>query len=459
MTEIPAGDDRSAHIYATFGPGVFATCLSLLRNRDDAADATQEVFARALPSLDGVRNPSAWLQLAARHHCLDLMRRRRRAERCAVPDWGGLRGAPDPAEVVEQRDGIEAAMATLSERDRCVLAHVALRDATTGEVASRLRVSHGAALQIISRARRRAAQAWNLPSTVAVPRLPPLAELLRRLPAHLGPSGAAGALPRSAVAGVAAALCASLLCSSGPGARPQNPAGHPGRASASVAPARWGSAQPVAAAATLVPPSLTRHPALGRVPSGVLPLRGSRGCSAPSAALAANPTVMWTDPAGDQSVPAGQLAAGPQTDIVEGDISTRAVAGVDVLVARIQVVDMSLAPPPGFTGMRWNMLFEGQRGNDWVYAESDSAGRVTYASQLGGAQPVAATGTVVPGANGYVEIDVPLTDLGRSRGSVLVDVLGSTELEELNGPDAARIGVDDAGSFLTPVDYLSKAAC
>ena len=181
--------------------------------------------------------------------------------------------------------------------------------------------------------------------------------------------------------------------------------------------------------------------------------------AAPSRAAASATCVMWTDPSGDQSVPVGQLLAGPQTDIIEGTMSTSTVAGVDILVARIQVVDMSLTPPLGFTGMRWNMLFEGQRGNDWVYAESDSAGRVTYASQLGGAQPVAATGTVVPGANGYVEIDVPLTDLGRSRGSVLVDVLGSTELEELNGPDAARIGVDDAGSFLNPVDYTVGSGC
>jgi len=40
-----------------------------LGDPDDAADATQEIFARALPVLGEVRHPAAWLQTAARPHC------------------------------------------------------------------------------------------------------------------------------------------------------------------------------------------------------------------------------------------------------------------------------------------------------------------------------------------------------------------------------------------------------
>ena len=67
-----------AALYQSNFPAVLHLCRSVLKNPDDAADATQEVFLVAARSLD--RNASdararAWLLTVAKNHCVDLLRR------------------------------------------------------------------------------------------------------------------------------------------------------------------------------------------------------------------------------------------------------------------------------------------------------------------------------------------------------------------------------------------------
>src|SRR5512133_2741664 len=40
--------ERAAELYRTFGPAVYRRCLKLLRDREAARDATQEVFVKLL---------------------------------------------------------------------------------------------------------------------------------------------------------------------------------------------------------------------------------------------------------------------------------------------------------------------------------------------------------------------------------------------------------------------------
>ena len=82
----PASADRGllAELYEKHAPTVYGRCRYLLRNDDEAKDALQEVFAKALRSLSEFRadaSPTTWLLRIATHHCLNLHRARRAAWR------------------------------------------------------------------------------------------------------------------------------------------------------------------------------------------------------------------------------------------------------------------------------------------------------------------------------------------------------------------------------------------
>jgi RNA polymerase sigma factor (sigma-70 family) len=75
---------------------VYRLCLKLLRSRDDAADATQEVFVRAfsaLPTFDIDRSFRAWLCAIAWNFVRDQSRRAK--HRAARPISGEVSEPPD----------------------------------------------------------------------------------------------------------------------------------------------------------------------------------------------------------------------------------------------------------------------------------------------------------------------------------------------------------------------------
>ena len=58
---------------------VYRRCLALLRQPDDAAEAVQEVFVRAVSGLGRFRlhsSPLTWLYAIATRHCLQVLRNR-----------------------------------------------------------------------------------------------------------------------------------------------------------------------------------------------------------------------------------------------------------------------------------------------------------------------------------------------------------------------------------------------
>jgi len=73
-----------------YGPMVYRRCLRLLRDKDEAMDACQDVFVRVLErraTLD-VRYPSSLLYRIATNHCLNRIRDRKR--RAAPAEEGEL---------------------------------------------------------------------------------------------------------------------------------------------------------------------------------------------------------------------------------------------------------------------------------------------------------------------------------------------------------------------------------
>ena len=140
---------------------VFRTALALLGDREDAKDATQEVFVRFFRHLDRVdegREPAAWLYRITVNACRDLARRRNRA-RWLPWSWGRHAGAADPSEgqrlvlVREAREVVMAGLATLPARERAALVLRDLEGRSTKEVAQILGSSEVTVRSQVSRAR------------------------------------------------------------------------------------------------------------------------------------------------------------------------------------------------------------------------------------------------------------------------------------------------------------------
>ncbi|HEV3262681.1 MAG TPA: sigma-70 family RNA polymerase sigma factor [Gemmataceae bacterium] len=149
-------------LYEAHRAAVMRVCSSILRNADDAADATQEVFLIALESLDpAAKNGTAraWLLTVARNHCLDLLRRRKRLGKALTTLGPDDSRKTDMETAVADRDFVDVVLKQLSARERLALWQSAVESRPLAEIASGLRLSYMAAAQVLHRARRHAVQA------------------------------------------------------------------------------------------------------------------------------------------------------------------------------------------------------------------------------------------------------------------------------------------------------------
>ena len=120
------GDERALNLLVRrHQGGVYRFLLNFLRDEDQAADAAQNTFLRAIRRLDGFRGDSSfrtWLFSIARNEALSLSRtRRRRREERLVEDDLVSRPADAPDEVAIRSDEVRRvreALARLPEKQR-----------------------------------------------------------------------------------------------------------------------------------------------------------------------------------------------------------------------------------------------------------------------------------------------------------------------------------------------------
>jgi RNA polymerase sigma-70 factor, ECF subfamily len=160
------GDARAfGELYQRLSRRVLGLCLHLLRSREDAEDATAEVFLRfgaALPHFDRSLPPSAWLAKVATNHCLDRLRRRAREGRLFATevDEARLDRADDLsplADIVaeEERAAVAAALAALPERYRVPLILRYYTEMSYDDIAERLSLSRQEVATSLFRAKQR----------------------------------------------------------------------------------------------------------------------------------------------------------------------------------------------------------------------------------------------------------------------------------------------------------------
>ncbi|MDQ1710772.1 MAG: polymerase sigma-70 factor, subfamily [Frankiaceae bacterium] len=171
-----------ALVRATYAD-VYALAYRLVRDRDEAADVTQEVFVRVMRSVVGFRGESAfgtWLHRVTVNTALTALRKRsRRAvpgrEAFGMPD--SVHDVVDPdagpeerAERAELLARAEAAVAALPESSRTI---VVLRDVeglSTAEVAAQTGLSETAVKVRLFRARERLRASLSDDSVTPLPR-------------------------------------------------------------------------------------------------------------------------------------------------------------------------------------------------------------------------------------------------------------------------------------------------
>jgi RNA polymerase sigma-70 factor (ECF subfamily) len=143
--EPPAAPDpriELRELYQKYGASVFGRCAYLLKDRSQAEDAMQDVFAKALQHYAGFRaeaSPLTWLMKIATHHCLNLLRSQRAG-------WRGrfereARAQADNNErpqVFEMRDLVCKMLARTDPETQAAAIHYHVDEMTLDEVAALL---------------------------------------------------------------------------------------------------------------------------------------------------------------------------------------------------------------------------------------------------------------------------------------------------------------------------------
>lgn len=148
-----------ADLYEAHFGAVFRQCLAHLGDREEAADAAHDVFAKTAafgtPLEPGDRS-QAWLLTVARNHCIDLLRRRHRLTGALLRLQSDPDRTADPERTTIDRHLVHAVMDPLPARDRQLLWETAVERRPLREIAADLRLSYLAAAQALRRARQRA---------------------------------------------------------------------------------------------------------------------------------------------------------------------------------------------------------------------------------------------------------------------------------------------------------------
>jgi RNA polymerase sigma factor (sigma-70 family) len=164
-----AGDAEAwGQLYHDYAPAIFRFCRRALPTREDAEDATMEVFMKLkgkLNQFDATRSFSAWLYKVAANHCWDMLRRRKIRQDKETGDLENLPlEHPDPSQLeklIEERSSEEVrrALDKLGARARMALVMRYYSDMSYDEIADALGVRRAFVGVVLLRARHELRQA------------------------------------------------------------------------------------------------------------------------------------------------------------------------------------------------------------------------------------------------------------------------------------------------------------
>jgi RNA polymerase sigma factor (sigma-70 family) len=177
VTRARAGDNEAwGQLYKDYAPAIFRFCRRALPTREDAEDATMEIFMKLrgkLSQYDETRSFSAWLYRVAANHCWDILRRRKIRQDKETEDVETVPlEHPDPSQLdklIEQRtsEEVREALHKLGPRARMALVLRYYSDMSYDEIADELGVRRAFVGVVLLRARHELRQALEGTSALA----------------------------------------------------------------------------------------------------------------------------------------------------------------------------------------------------------------------------------------------------------------------------------------------------
>ncbi len=183
VARVGAGEtDAWGQLYEELAPSVFRLCRRVLPTREDAEDATTEIFLKVrlrLDQYDSSRPFRPWLYKLASNHCWDELRKRRVRGETEAGDLDALQAessghnqqAPRAQQAQQGQQGplasllaqqsrkdIRGAVAKLGDRDRLAIAMRYFAELSYQEIADVLGMNSSAVGVLLLRARRRLRQ-------------------------------------------------------------------------------------------------------------------------------------------------------------------------------------------------------------------------------------------------------------------------------------------------------------
>jgi RNA polymerase sigma-70 factor, ECF subfamily len=169
ITRARAGDaDAWGELYREYAPAIFRFCRRAMPTREDAEDATMEIFMKLkgkLSQFDPTRSFQAWLYKVAANHCWDILRRRKIRQDKETGDVESVPlEHPEPSQLeklIEQRSGEEVrkALEKMGSRARMALVMRYYSDMSYDEIADALGVRRAFVGVVLLRARHELRQA------------------------------------------------------------------------------------------------------------------------------------------------------------------------------------------------------------------------------------------------------------------------------------------------------------
>ncbi len=158
-----AGDAEAwGELYREHAPAIFRFCRRALSTREDAEDATMDIFIKVrqkLSQYDSNRPFSAWLYTVAANHCWDLLRRRKSRQDLETGEVETMPlEHPDPGQLeqlIEKRTSQEVrrALDRLPARSRMALVLRYYSDMSYDDIADTLGVRRTFVGVVLLRAR------------------------------------------------------------------------------------------------------------------------------------------------------------------------------------------------------------------------------------------------------------------------------------------------------------------
>jgi RNA polymerase sigma-70 factor (ECF subfamily) len=163
VVQVRASDPAAwGELYKQHAPAIYRFCRRTLRTREDAEDATMEIFVKVrerLGQYDESRPFRAWLYAVAANHCWDTLRRRRVRQDLESGEVENLPlEHPDPGQLEQllserTRQQVRAALEELPARARLALVLRYYAEMSYDEIAETLGVRRTFVGVVLLRAR------------------------------------------------------------------------------------------------------------------------------------------------------------------------------------------------------------------------------------------------------------------------------------------------------------------